>query len=80
MEVADLAHVSAATLVLAADGGAITLEHVADLRRALPVGQVAVVPGATHGLCMEKPRVVNQLLADFLADQQAPKMFAFEDQ
>jgi pimeloyl-ACP methyl ester carboxylesterase len=80
VEVADLAHVSAATLVLAADGGAITLEQVADLRRALPAVQVAIVPGTTHGLCMEKPHIVNQLMADFLADEQAPKMFAFEDQ
>jgi pimeloyl-ACP methyl ester carboxylesterase len=77
VEVADLAHVSAPTLILAADGGAITLEHAADLRRALPVGQVAIVPGATHGLCMEQPHIVNQLMAEFLSDQQPPKMFAF---
>jgi len=67
VEVADLAHVSAATLILAADGGAITLEHAADLRRALPAVQVAIVPGATHGLCIEKPHIVNKLMTDFLS-------------
>ena len=79
VEVADLAHVAAPTLVLAADGGAITIEQIAEVRRGLPDVQVAVVPGTTHGLGLEKPHIVNQLILDFLADEQAPKMFAFTE-
>ena len=49
------------------------------VQRVLPVSQIAVVPGTSHGLLLEKPHVVNQLLVDFLADEQVPKMFAFDD-
>ena len=78
IELADLANVNRPTLVVAADGGAITMEHLAQARRALPDAQAAVVPGATHRLCQEKPHIVNQLLLDFLADEPAPKMLGEE--
>ena len=53
-----------------------TLEHLAAIRWALPDAQVAVVPGTSHALTMEKPHVVNQLLLDFLADEQVAKLLA----
>jgi pimeloyl-ACP methyl ester carboxylesterase len=75
VDLADLEHVTAPTLILAADGGGMTLEHVAAVRRALPDTQLAIVPGTSHGLVMEKPHVVNQLIIDFLADKQVDKLF-----
>jgi pimeloyl-ACP methyl ester carboxylesterase len=78
IEVSDLERVIAPTLVLDGDDGAMTLEHVAAVRRALPDSQLAIVPGTSHGVLMEKPHVVNQLILDFLADEQVPKMFALE--
>lgn len=33
---------------------------------ALPHGQLAVIPGASHVLPMEKPALVNQLIREFL--------------
>jgi len=79
VELTDLEHVTAPTLVLAGDDGGLTLDHLAAIRRALPDLQLAVVPGTSHGVAMEKPHVVNQLLLDFLADEQVPKMFPFDD-
>lgn len=73
IELADLSNVDRPTLVVAADGGAVTMKHIAQVRQALPDAQVAVVPGATHRLCQERPHIVNQLLLDFLADETAPK-------
>lgn len=79
IEVSDLAHVGAPTLLLCGDDGGLTLEHVADVYRALPNAQLAVVPGTSHGLPMEKPHIVNQLIVDFLADEQAPKLFSLDE-
>ena len=42
-------------------------QAAADLARAIPQAQLGVVPGASHGLPMEKPEVVNRLVLDFLA-------------
>ena len=78
VELADLANISAPTLVIAADSGAITLDHLAGMRHALPDPQIAVVPGATHLLCQERPHIVNQLILDFLAGEPAPKMSGHE--
>ena len=64
---ARLERVTAPTLVLLGDRDMISLEHAAAMQRALPDVQVGVVPGATHGLPMEKPELTNRLLLDFLA-------------
>jgi pimeloyl-ACP methyl ester carboxylesterase len=76
---ADLERVAAPTLVLAGDDGGMTLEHLSAVGRTLPDAQLAVVPGTSHGLVMEKPDVVNRLILDFLADAQAPKLFSFDE-
>jgi pimeloyl-ACP methyl ester carboxylesterase len=44
------------------------------MRRVLPDSQVAIVPGTSHALVMEKPHIVNALLLDFLANEQVPKL------
>ena len=64
---AQLERLAAPTLVLLGDRDMISLEHAAAIQRALPAVQVGVVPGATHGLPMEKPELTNRLLLDFLA-------------
>ncbi|MCA1843800.1 MAG: alpha/beta hydrolase [Actinobacteria bacterium] len=79
LEVADLARVQAPTLVLAADSGAVTLQQLSDVHATLPDSQVAVVPGTSHGVGMEKPHIVNPLIADFLSDDQVEKLFALPE-
>src|SRR5215470_20279085 len=58
LEVADLTKITAPTLVLAADDGAMPLEHLAAVQRTLPNYQIAVVPSTSHGVAMEKPHIV----------------------
>jgi pimeloyl-ACP methyl ester carboxylesterase len=36
--------------------------------RAIPKAQLAVVPGADHGVMLDKPDIVNRLMLDFLAE------------
>ena len=71
----DLARVAMPTLVLAGDQGAVRLDHLAALLEELPDAQLAVVPGTSHGVPLEKPDLVSRLLVDFFAEEQAPKLF-----
>ncbi|CAM5694342.1 putative aminoacrylate hydrolase RutD [Streptomyces afghaniensis 772] len=65
----DLARITAPTLVLVGDDDLITLEHTIALYRAIPGSQLAVVPGTSHALLMEKPGEVNRIILDFLAKE-----------
>jgi pimeloyl-ACP methyl ester carboxylesterase len=73
-DLADLAELTMPVLVMQGDDDAVRLEHSVEVAKALPDAQLAVVPGTSHGLPLEKPGLVNQLLLDFLADQQTPKL------
>src|SRR5207249_7490647 len=75
----ELAGVTAPTLVLLGDDDLLTIEHAAAVQRALPSAQLAVVPGTSHALPLEKPELVNRLILDFLAVEQVPKMMALGD-
>ncbi len=63
------------TLVLVGDDDIGTVEGAAAMQAAMPSAQLAVIPGASHALAMEKPEVVNRLLLDFLAAEQPKKLF-----
>ena len=72
----DLERVAAPALVLAADDDiTLSIEHAAAMQRALPNSQLAVVPGTSHAMPMEKPELVNQLILDFLGEDQVEKRF-----
>jgi pimeloyl-ACP methyl ester carboxylesterase len=70
-----LGGVQAPTLVLLGDSDLVTPEYGAAMARAIPQAQLGVVPGASHGLPMEKPEVVNRLVHDFLAEGTSEKTF-----
>ena len=69
---ADLSRVTAPILVLVGDDDMMTLEHTIDLYRAIPDSQLAVVPGTSHAVPVEKPALVNSLVLDFLTNDPAP--------
>ena len=60
-------------VVLQGDRDMVTVEHSAAVVKAIPNARLAVLPG-THGLPLENPPVVNQLLVTFLRDG-APSPF-----
>jgi pimeloyl-ACP methyl ester carboxylesterase len=78
IEVADLADVAVPTLVLCGDDDLVNPEHAAAIAEAIPDAQLAIIPGASHTSPIEKPGLVNQILLDFLADEQSPKLFTPE--
>jgi pimeloyl-ACP methyl ester carboxylesterase len=69
---ADIAGVTAPTLVMAGDDDLIEPAHTLALYRALPAGRLAVVPGTSHALPMERPDEVVRLVIDFLAAADPP--------
>jgi pimeloyl-ACP methyl ester carboxylesterase len=71
---ADLARISAPTLVLIGDDDMVTLEHTAALYRAIPNAELAVVPGTSHTVLMEKPELMNRIVLDFLEQEPAATM------
>jgi pimeloyl-ACP methyl ester carboxylesterase len=65
----DLARISARTLFMVGDDDEVTLEHAIATYRAIPNAELAVVPGTSHGLLVEKPDLVNAMLLDFLTQE-----------
>jgi pimeloyl-ACP methyl ester carboxylesterase len=62
--------ITAPTVVMIADDDYVTVSHAEEFSRMVPLGQLAVVPGASHILPMEKPEVFNELVLDFIANPQ----------
>jgi pimeloyl-ACP methyl ester carboxylesterase len=75
MTVDDIRRIEVPTLVLVGDDDAIEYDHTVELFEALPAGQLAVVPGTSHVLMLEKPALVNQLVLEFLAETDPPGTF-----
>jgi pimeloyl-ACP methyl ester carboxylesterase len=67
IELSELAAVSVPTLVMIGDGDLCTVEHAEAVRQALINAHLAVVPGASHALPMEKPALTTAIILDFLA-------------
>jgi pimeloyl-ACP methyl ester carboxylesterase len=57
---------------MAGDDDVVKHSHTIELYEALPLGQLAIVPGTSHGLVKEKPEVVTALIKSFLSDHSYP--------
>jgi len=68
LDQSDLAAIPCRTLVMLGDDDEVRLEHAIALYRALPNAELAIVPGTSHGLLVEKPRLVNSIIIDFLTN------------
>lgn len=71
---ADLARISSPTLFMVGDDDLVSLEHTVHLYRTVPGAELAVIPGTSHGVLVEKPQVCNELIVDFLANDPAPTL------
>ena len=68
---ADLAVVTAPTLVMSGDRDTIRVDHSLLIAASIPGAQLCIVPGATHGLVAERPELINAVVREFL--QQVPE-------
>lgn len=69
---ADIAQIARPVLVVVGDDDLVVLQHTVSLYEALPEGQLAVVPGASHALPLEQPDVLTGLILKFLAAVESP--------
>jgi pimeloyl-ACP methyl ester carboxylesterase len=72
IEITDIAQIKVPTLVMAGDDDIVKHSHSTELFEALPLGQLAIIPGTSHGLVKEKPALVTQLINSFLSDLSYP--------
>ena len=57
ISVDDIASIQCPVLVMAGDDDVIKHDHTISLYEALPLGQLAIIPGTSHGLIKEKPNL-----------------------
>ena len=69
----DLATIQCPVLVLAGDDDVIKHDHTISLYEALPLGQLAIVPGTSHGVVKEKPALMMANIMQFLEDLTYPE-------
>lgn len=69
---ADLREVSARTLIMVGDDDEVRLEHAITMYRSVPDAELAIVPGTSHGLLVEKPDLCNLILTEFLTTDPVP--------
>ncbi|MFW5417880.1 alpha/beta fold hydrolase [Nocardiopsis sp. CNT-189] len=70
----NLASIRARTLVMAGDDDIVRPEHTRFLYESIPGAELAVVPGASHVLFLEKPELCARLVLDFLTADPVPTM------
>ena len=80
LTVEEVAGILAPTLVMVGDDDMPTLSHTVSMYEALPHGQLAVVPGASHAVPMEKAPLVNQLILEFLQTGEPQTMIPIRRQ
>ena len=68
---AELGRISNRTLVVVGDDDMISLDHTAALFGLLPNAELAVIPGTSHAVGMEKPELLNRIILDFLEHEPA---------
>ena len=68
----DIATIQCPVLVLAGDDDVIKHEHTIALYEALPLGQLAIIPGTSHGVVKEKPALMLAMIMQFLEDLSYP--------
>ena len=69
----EIATIQCPVLVLVGDDDVINHAHTVALYEALPLGQLAIIPGTSHAVVKEKPDLMNAVIAQFLEDLNYPE-------
>jgi pimeloyl-ACP methyl ester carboxylesterase len=68
----DLGGVSCRTLLIFGDDDEVRLDHAVAMYRALPDAELAIIPGTSHGLLVEKADLCNAVVVEFLTNDPVP--------
>ena len=72
LKLKDLAKVKCPVLVLAADDEPFTSELTFKMYEAIPNARLAVIPGTSHALVKEKPKLMHAIIKDFYKSLDFP--------
>lgn len=70
----DLSDLRSRTLIMVGDDDEVRLDHALAMYRAIGDGELMVVPGASHGLLVEKPDLCNDVILQFLTTEPVPTL------
>ena len=70
----DLSRITSRTLVMMGDDDEVKLEHALALYRGLPNAELAIIPGTSHGLLVERAGLCNAVILDFLSNEPIPTL------
>ena len=70
----ELAKITAPTLVMAADGEDIPVEHTLELFRSINDAQLSIIPGANHFMLSERPDLTTATILEFLQTGRTIKL------
>ncbi len=65
----DLRKIKSRILVLVGDDDEATFEHTVSFYSSLPQGELAVIPGTSHGVLVEKSELCNRIMIDFMINE-----------
>ncbi len=68
----DLERISRPVLVMAGDDDVMTMSHLTSMYESLAEAQLAVVPGASHGVLRERTKLATGLICDYLRSSHPP--------
>lgn len=72
LEITEISKIECPVLILVGDDDVIAHSHTIELYEALPLGQLAVIPGTSHAVVKEKPALMNAVILQFLEDLSLP--------
>lgn len=72
LEISQISKIAVPVLVMAGDDDVVKHSHSLDIYENLQFGQLAIIPGTSHGLVKEKPGLVTLIIKDFLQNQGYP--------
>jgi pimeloyl-ACP methyl ester carboxylesterase len=70
----DLKRLTTRTLVMFGDDDQVQFEHAIEMYQSIRDCELAVVPGTSHGLLVEKPSLCHSIIIDFLATDPVPTL------
>jgi pimeloyl-ACP methyl ester carboxylesterase len=73
MTVEELAAIVVPMLVMSGDDDVAQLHHTVSMYEAIPEAQLAVIPGASHGVLKEQPKLVVRMIERFLLGPIPPE-------
>ena len=74
LTVDDLKSIRCRTLAMFGDDDEVRLEHIIAFYRNVPDCELAIIPGTSHGLLVEKPRLCDEIMLEFLTQNPVPTM------